>query len=297
MRQYQHTTESGKKTSLQEVGSWVWELIKLHGRIAPRFVRPEPRRRALSYLQAILSPTPRKNGWQIAEHARELTPYGMQRLLSDAVWDADLVRDDVRTYVLEFLCDPDAILALDETSFPKRGRKSAGVQRQYCGTTGRVENCQVAVFASYVSCKGHALIDRELYLPDGWIGDRQRCSQAGIPQTARFQTKCELARRIVERLLKAGIAISWVVADTVYGGNLELRMWLEAQGCAHVLAVPCDEPVAIQTALGRKLVEVREVEALLLKAEDWQRLSMSEGTKGPRLFSFSLCTYLASVAR
>jgi SRSO17 transposase len=288
MRQYQDTTRDAIKTTLQEVGSWVYELLKLHARIALRFARPEPRRRALSYLQAILSPTPRKNGWQIAEHARECTPYGMQRLLSDAVWDADAVRDDVLRYVLEFLCDPNAILALDETSFPKRGRKSAGVQRQYCGTTGRVENCQVAVFASYVSPKGHALIDRELYLPQGWTQDPQRCREAGIPETVEFQTKCELAQRIVQRLLKMGISISWVVADTVYGGNLELRIWLEVHGYAYVLAVPCDEPVAIQTLDGRKWVQVREVEALLLKAEDWQRLSMSQGTKGPRLFADKL---------
>jgi SRSO17 transposase len=197
------------------------------------------------------------------------------------------VRDDVRSYVLEFLCDPNAILALDETSFPKRGRKSAGVKKQYCGTTGRVENCQVGVFASYVSPKGHALIDRELYLPREWIQDRQRCQEAGIAETARFQTKCELAQRIVERLLKAGITIRWVVADTVYGGNLELRIWLEVHGYAYVLAVPCDEPLAIQTPDGRKWVEVRQVEALLLSGQDWQRLSMSEGTKGPRLFDWA----------
>ena len=169
----------------------------------------------------------------------------------------------------------------------KRGRKSAGVQRQYCGTTGRVENCQVAVFASYVSPKGHALIDRELSLPQGWTQDPQRCREAGIPETVEFQTKCELAQRIVQRLLKMGISISWVVADTVYGGNLELRIWLEVHGYAYVLAVPCDEPVAIQTLDGRKWVQVREVEALLLKAEDWQRLSMSQGTKGPRLFDWA----------
>src|SRR5579871_1172881 len=118
MKPFQHTTQQETRTKLSEVGGWVQELFKVHARIALRFARPEPRRRALSYLQAILSPTPRKNGWQIAEHAREVTPYGMQRLLSDAVWDADLVRDDVLRYVLEFLADQDAILALDETSFP-----------------------------------------------------------------------------------------------------------------------------------------------------------------------------------
>ena len=246
--------------------------------------RPEPRRRALAYLQGILSSLERKNGWHLAEHAREATPYGMQRLLSSAVWDANLVRDDLREYVLEQLGDPQAILAIDETSFPKRGSKSAGVQVQYCGTTGQVENCQVGVFLAYVSEKGHTLIDRELYLPSQWIEDQQRCREAGIPETVGFQTKCELAQQMLERVWKAAIPIAWIVADTVYGGNLDLRTWLEAHEYPYVLAVACNEPVGILTSDGRRRqVEVREVAALLLHAQDWQRLSMSEGTKGPRL--------------
>src|SRR5438270_1356300 len=147
----------------------------------------------------------------------------MQRLLSQAVWDTDGVRDDLRSYALEQLGQESAILAIDETSFPKQGKKSAGVGLQYCGTTGRVENCQVGVFLSYVSAKGHSLIDRELYLPKEWIDDPGRCTEAGIPQTVRFQTKCELARQMIERLWKAGITFAWVVADSVYGGNLDLR--------------------------------------------------------------------------
>jgi len=141
-------TPVGTKTTFVEVWRWGQELERLHARIAPRFARPEPRRRALAYLKGIVSATPRKNGWQLAEHAGESRPDGMQRLLNSAVWDADLVRDDLRAYILERLGDPHAILVIDETSFRKRGKKSAGVKKQYCGTTGTIENCQVGVFLS-----------------------------------------------------------------------------------------------------------------------------------------------------
>src|SRR6059058_3523251 len=168
---------------------------------------PEPRRRALAFLHGILSHTSRKNGWQLAEHAREARPDGMQRLLSSAVWDTDGVRDDLRTYALEHLGNQSAIVVLDETSFPKQGKKSAGVGLQYCGTTGQVENCQVGVFLSYVTARGHTLIDRELYVPLDWIEDRDRCRAAGIPASRRFQTKPELAVLMVERVHQAKIPI------------------------------------------------------------------------------------------
>ncbi len=288
MKHDQDTTADGVKTTLSQVVGWAQALTLLHARIGPRFARPEPRRRALSYLQGLMSSTERKNGWQLAEHAREATPYGMQRLLSQAVWDAGLVRDDLRSYVYEQLGEKAAILVIDETSFPKEGEKSAGVQVQYCGTSGVVENCQVAVFLAYVTSRGHALIDRELYLPKAWSDDPERYREAGIPETVHFQTKCELARQMVERVHRAQIPIAWVVADTVYGNNLDLRTWLEAQGYPYVLAVACDETVGLRTPDGRRRqVEVREVEALLLTAQDWQRLSMSEGTKGPRRFDWA----------
>src|ERR1700719_459943 len=143
MKQDHHITFAGLKTTPTHVASWAYELSQLHRRIAPRFARPEPRRRALAYLQGLLSAAERKNGWQLAEQAREATPYGMQRLLSAAVWDTDGVRDDLRSYAIEQLGTGGAILAIDETSFPKRGTRSAGVAVQYCGTTRQVENCQV----------------------------------------------------------------------------------------------------------------------------------------------------------
>ena len=189
MKRPQLTIPQETKTTPTEVVGWAQALVRLHARIASRFARPEPLRRALAYLQGLLSCVERKNGWHLAEHAREANPYGMQRLLSQAVWDEDLVRDDLRTFVIEHLGDLNAILALDETSFPKRGRKSAGVKKQYCGTTGDLENCQVGVFLSYVTAKGHTLIDRELYLPLKWIQDRERCQEADIPDDCSFPDK------------------------------------------------------------------------------------------------------------
>ena len=276
------------QTTMGEVVQWSHELTRLHARIAPHFARPQPRRRALAYLQGILSETPRKNGWQLAEHAREATPYGMQRLLSSAVWDVAGVRDELRAYVLEQLGTDQAIVAIDETSFPKAGRKSAGVANQYCGTTGHVQNCQVGVFLSYMTARGHSLIDRELYLPSEWTQDAKRRQEAGIPQTVGFQTKPDLARDMLQRLCDAQVPIGWVVGDSVYGENLDLRTWLQAHGYAYVLEVHCDEEVGIVAPDGRRrLVQVGDVPALLLSEPSWQRLSMSEGTKGPRLFDWA----------
>lgn len=288
MKHHSSTIPQAAKTTIADVVRWAYELARVHARIAPLFARAEPRRRALAYLQGILSETSRKNGWQLAEHAREATPYGMQRLLSQAVWDVGLVRDELRAYALEHLGMDDAILAIDETSFPKAGTHSAGVGKQYCGTTGQVQNCQVGVFLSYITAHGHTLIDRELYLLSEWTQDHERRHQAGIPPTVRFQTKPELARCMLQRVWDAHIPIAWVVADSVYGENLDLRTWLEEHGYAYVLEVHCDEPVGIMAPDGRRrLVRVADVPALLLSEQSWQRLSMSEGTKGPRLFDWA----------
>jgi SRSO17 transposase len=293
VKQPQHITFTGLKTTPTHVASWTFELTHLHRRLASRFARPEPRHRALLYLQGLLSAVECKNGWQPAEQAREATPYGMQRLLSQAVWDTEGVRDDLRSYALEQLGTSGAVVAIDETSFPKRGKHSAGVGVQYCGATGQVQNCQVGVFLSYVTAQGHTLIDRELYLPMEWCEDHERCRTAGIPESVRFQTKPEPAVQMLARWQQAQVPIAWVVADTVYGGNLDLGTWCEQQQYPYVLAVPCDEPVGIVTSDGRcRRVTVAEVEALLLTEQDWQRLSMSEGTKGPRLFDWAAAPIL-----
>ncbi len=224
MRPFQCTTDAQVASFLQQISGWPQALRALHQRIASCFARPEPRQHALLYLQAILSDIPRKNGWHIAEHARQAHPYGMQRLLSHAVWDEDGVRDALRTALVQTLlpsaspsAEPDPlfpILVLDESGFPKRGSHSAGVAPQYCGVSGRVENCQVGVFLSFVTAHGHGLIDRELYVPEDWCRDAARRLAAHIPESLRFQTKPELARCLVQRAQQAGLSIRWVVADT-----------------------------------------------------------------------------------
>src|SRR2546423_8431387 len=241
MKHHQHTTSAQVGPTLGEISTWPLALRLLHQRVASYFARPEPRRHALLYLQAILSEIPRKNGWQIAEHARLLHPYGMQRLLSRAVWDQDGVRDELRRFLVQTLqpppvgpahADPEAlfpVLVLDESGFPKRGKHSAGVGPQYCGVSGRVENCQVGVFLSYVTARGHALIDRELYLPQDWCADPARRLAAHIPEAVRFATKPELGQRMIERTKSAGLPIRWVVADTVYRHRPALRPLPEKQ--------------------------------------------------------------------
>jgi SRSO17 transposase len=216
----------------------------------------------------------------------------MQRLLSQAAWDTDGVRDDLRAYVIEHLGKESAVLVIDETSFPKRGKHSAGVGWQYCGTRGQVENCQVGVFLSYVTARGHALVDRELYLPLDWCEDADRRRAAHIPESTRFQTKPELAAQMIERINRAAIPICWVVADTVYGGNFDLRAWLEAHHYHYVMAIACNEPVVFQTVQGRRREEAALVQTFLPNQMTWHRLSMSEGTKGPRLFDWAMVPML-----
>lgn len=299
MKHPHHTTPPPTGPTPSDIGRWPLSLFELHARLAPRFARSEPRRRALRYLQAVISDLPRKNGWQIAEQAKELRPYGMQRLLSQAVWDHDGVRDDLRTFLWQALSPsawpavspepttPFPVLVIDESGFPKRGDHSAGVQPQYCGTTGRVENCQVGVFLSYVTALGHGLIDRELYLPEDWCHDPARRLAAHIPQTVPFQTKPELAKLMVHRAQSASLPIRWVVADTVYGHSLDLRLWLEEQGYSYAMAVPCTEVVCVQTKEGCLLSDVGSIGQHALCAQDWQRLSQSQGSKGERLFDWA----------
>jgi SRSO17 transposase len=281
------------------MSGWLQSLHHLHQCLRPRFARPEVHHHVLLFLQAILSDIPRKNGWQIAEHARQARPYGMQRLLSRAVWDEDGVRDDLRAFVCQSLHSPPLlqacvsheplfpVLVIDESGMPKRGRHSPGVGLQYCGLTGRVENCQVGVFLSYVTALGHALIDRELYLPEDWCADLPRQQAAHIPDHISFATKPELAKLMVQRAQAAQLPIVWVVADTVYGHSSDLRRWLEEQGHAYVLAVPCTEAVCVQTQTGLLLSDVKSIAHQSLRARDWQRLSQSLGTKGERLFDWA----------
>jgi SRSO17 transposase len=212
--------------------------------VAGQFAQVESRRRARLYLLGLLSGAERKNSWVIAEQAGDASPDGMQRLLNFYAWDADAVRDELRDYVLDRLGDSSGVVVADETGFLKKGTKSAGVQRQYSGTAGRIENCQLGVFLTYASTKGRALIDRELYLPESWCSDRARCEQAGIDQEVSFATKPQLARRMVERLVAAGQRPQWFTADEAYGDNPGLRAWLEDQHLNYVMAVSCDQRFA-----------------------------------------------------
>jgi SRSO17 transposase len=252
-----------------EKQAWVWAdgLVELHQRIGGRFGRVEPRRRALAYLRGLLSQVERKNSWWLAEQAGEVTPDGMQRLLSGSGWDAGGVRDDLRDYVVEHLGDPDAVLVLDETGLVKKGDRSAGVQRQDTGTVGKQENCQVGVFLAYAAPGGVALVDRDLYLPKSWTDDRGRCRAAAIPDQVGFQTKPQLGQAMLERTLAAGVPCRWVTGDTVYGGDRRLRRWLEEHAIRHVMAVKCTEPVWTLTDHGPGQVAAQDLIAQVPAAQ------------------------------
>jgi len=261
--------------------AWGAALAALRERLAPRFSRAEPRRRARAYLVGLVGTAARKNGWQLAEHAGEATPYGMQRLLAGAKWDADAVRDDLRAYVTEHLADPEGVLIVDETGFLKQGVKSAGVARQYSGTAGRVENCQVGVFLAYAAPVGCAFLDRALYLPEEWAADADRRAEAGVPDAMAFATKGDLAQGMLARAFAAGVPASWVVGDTVYGGD-ELRRWLEEQGRPYALAVASDHGVWTRGAR----TEARQL-ADALPADAWVRASAGAGAQGPRWYEWA----------
>lgn len=271
------------------VHAWAKELEGLHERIAHRFVRAEPRRRVLAYLKGLVGTSERKNSWQLAETAGEFTPDGMQRLLNQAHWDADLVRDDLREYVLEHFGDSDsAVLVIDETGFLKKGTKSVGVQRQYTGTAGKRENCQIGVFLCYASERGAAFIDRALYLPKSWAGDAQRREEAGVPKAVAFATKPELAKAMLERALEAEVPAAWVTGDAVYGGNRRLRMFLEGRGQPFVLAVKRDEPLWVLDERGPGQVAADRLAEEAVAPEEWARLSAGDGSKGLRLYDWAL---------
>jgi SRSO17 transposase len=225
----------------------------------------------------LLADLPRKNCWTIAEHAGDASPDGMQHLLSRAVWDEDAVRDDIRGYVTEHLGDPEAVLVVDETGDLKKGTTTVGVQRQYSGTAGRVENAQVAVYLDATDT-GHAMIDRELYVPQGWIDDPQHCQAVGIPDQVGFATKLALATKMLTRALDASVPAAWVTGDEVYGANPGLRAELQARGVGYVLSVACDHRVVVGGATHRADALRKRV-----PARAWQQVSCGTGAKGHRL--------------
>jgi len=273
---------SGRPTAAQ-VTAWADELGAVAGRIGRHFARSEPRRRAAGYLRGLLSGTERKNGWQLAEHLGDPTPDGVQHLLARADWDADAVRDDLLGYVAEHLGEPGGVLVVDETGFLKKGTKSCGVARQYSGTAGRIENCQIGVFLGYATSRGRAVLDRALYLPKDWADDPARRKVAGVPPAVRFATKLVLARRMIERAVAAGVPARWVTADAVYGSDYGFRTALEDLGLGYVVGVRTDHAVWA----GFRQVRVKALMAEV-PATAWRRLSCGAGAKGPRVYDWAV---------
>jgi SRSO17 transposase len=269
-------------TTQAEVQGWAGGLDAVLGWIAPRFGRAEPRRRAAAYLRGLLAPVERKNGWQLAEVAGDATPDGVQDFLSRAHWDADAVRDDLRAYVSEHLGEGSAVLVLDETGFLKKGTKSAGVQRQYSGAAGRIENSQIGVFLGYASQHGRALLDRALYLPKEWAEDADRRRAARVPETVAFTTKPKLGLAMLERARAAGVPFLWVTGDSVYGADHAIRRWAERHQRGYVLAVTSGQRLGLRPVTSW-------IKGLLKR--DWQRLSAGDGAKGPRLYDWACVPY------
>jgi SRSO17 transposase len=279
----QHFSTAEEARSTAQSGSVY--LAEVERRLTPYFERAEPRRRAITYVQGLLSPAERKNSWQLAEVSGDATPYGLQHLLGRALWQVDAVRDELRSYIVQHLGDAPAGLVIDETGFLKKGHHSTGVARQYSGTAGRIENCQVGVFLTYASRYGHAFIDRELYLPKAWVDEPTRCRRVGIPDARRFATKPQLARQMLARALAARVPARWVAGDSMYGDDRRLRMWSESCPQAYLLAVSGKEYVWLGW-------QQRQAKAILaaLPADGWTRHSAGAGSKGPREYDWRRLT-------
>lgn len=257
------------------------ELIPIQEILQDNFNRLETKASAMSYFQGLISTVERKNSWQLAEQAGCENPYAFQYLLGRATWDVNRFRDSVRQYVVRFMPQEEGVLSIDETGFLKKGIKSAGVGRQYTGTAGRIENCQVGVFLSYATSQGRALIDRELYIPQDWFKDRLRCKEAGIPDTLEFKKKPELAQEMLQRSFDEHIKPAWVLGDEVYS-SYKLRAFLESYLQPYVLAVAsnCSITVGFEQYKANELLESFELDA-------WQTISAGKGSKGQRCYQWA----------
>lgn len=277
----------GDDLCVARVQDWADDLAELGALIGPRFARSEPRDHALAYVRGLLSTEERKNSWTLSEQAGDATPDGMQRLLSTTGWDPDLVRDDVQRYVVANLGDPGGVLIVDETGFLKKGTRSAGVARQYSGTAGRIENCQIGVFLGYATPAGRTLLDRELYLPKAWTDDPARCAAAGIGADVEFATKSELAMTMLRRAHAAGVPARWVTADEVYGRHFRFRATCEELGLSYVLAVPVDQRVI--AGPGPRDGQEFRADALIaaLPVQAWRTYSAGKGAKGERRYDWA----------
>jgi SRSO17 transposase len=262
---------------------WFEELATLKDRVGGLFRRAEPRRQIGLLLEGLVGGAERKNGWQLAEYAGDPAPWRMQALLGRTLWDQEKARDICRDYVIERLGDPSGVLVLDETGFLKKGSHSVGVARQYSGTAGRIENCQIGVFLGYASPKGHALIDRRLYLPKDWIEDAERRKAAGVPDDVEFATKPKIGAAMVAAALDAGVPCAWVLGDAVYGSDKTLRVMLERRDKPYVLSIRGNE----RLMMGDFRTHTAEKLAADLSADQWRRLPAGQGSKGPRLYDWA----------
>lgn len=271
--------------TLRDLRRWTRELDVAAMRIGPRFSRKDLRGHAGDYLRGLISRVERKNGWQLAEELGEATPTNLQHFIARAIWNADEVRDDVREYVAEHLGEDEAVLIVDETGFLKKGRKSVGVHRQYSGTAGRIENCQVGVFLAYRSRHGHALIDRALYLPKSWAEDGARRTEAKVPESVEFATQPALAREMLRRTLATGLPCRWATADEIYGGDFSFRQLLEEHGLCYVVAVSRQQKLWSPNIVQRRVEHYADE----VPRKAWRELSCGAGTKGERFYRW---TYL-----
>ena len=262
---------------------WFEELSTLKERVGALFRRAEPRRQVGLLLEGLIGGAERKNGWQLAEYAGDPAPWRMQALLGRTLWDQEKARDICRDYVIDRLGDPSGVLVLDETGFLKKGSHSVGVARQYSGTAGRIENCQIGVFLGYASPKGHALIDRRLYLPKDWIEDAERRKAAGVPDDVEFATKPKIGIAMVAAALDAGVPCAWVLGDAVYGSDKTLRVMLERRDTPYILSVRGNE----RLIMGDFRTHAAEDLAADVSADEWRRLPAGAGSKGPRLYDWA----------
>jgi len=268
------------------VSDWREALEGMRAFIAPAFNRSEQRASAGAFIDGLLSGVERKTGWMLAEEAGLARPYRIQSLLGRSSWSADTLCERVRSYAIEALGDPDGVLVVDETGFLKKGVHSVGVGRQYSGTAGRIENCQIGVFASYASRWGHALIDRQLYLPKAWANDPERRAKGHVPEDVAFATKPAIACKMVARLLDEGAPCAFVLADAVYGSDHRFRRMLEDRGQPYVLAVRSNHTLRFLEEWA--LAQTDPVTMISeLPAEAWQPLSAGEGAKGQRLYDWA----------
>jgi SRSO17 transposase len=275
------------------VGDWAGTVVEwkdaldgLQAQIGPALGRLETRTSAGQFIKGLLSGAERKTGWMLAEEAGLERPYRMQSLLGRSSWSADALLERVRDFAIAALGDAGGVLVVDETGFLKKGRHSVGVSRQYSGTAGRIENCQVGVFLGYASRHGHTLIDRRLYLPKAWTDDRERCRKASVPDEVAFATKPAMAREMIAGALDAGLSCAWVLADSLYGSDYALRRMLEERGQPYVLAVRSNQHLRFLTEEGLVQTDPACL-ASELAGEDWQALSAGEGAKGPRLYHWA----------